>query len=61
MAPALTIGFTARPPWSSMAITESKPSPVALTPKSRCASSWPKCSQMRAKTKGFEMLWIEKR
>ena len=39
MAPALTIGFIVRSSFNSMAITELKASPVALTPSSRWASS----------------------
>ncbi len=57
-APALTIGFMVRSALSSMAMTESKGSPVLLTPSLRRASSGPSASQTRAKTKSLEMLWM---
>ena len=61
MAPALTMGFMVRSSFNSMAITELKASPVALTPSWRWASSWPMASHTNAKTNAFEMLWREKR
>ena len=57
-APALTIGFMVRSSLSSTPITESKGSPVLLTPSLRRASDGPSTSQTRAKTKSFEMLWM---
>ncbi len=57
-APALTMGFMVRSALSSMAMTESKGSPVLLTPSLRRASSGPSASQTRAKTKSLEMLWM---
>ena len=41
-----------------MPITESKGSPVLLTPSLRRASAGPMASQTRAKTKSLEMLWM---
>ena len=60
MAPALTMGFMVRSSLSSMAMTELKGSPVALTPRSSAARRSPAVAQTRANTKGFETLWIEK-
>ena len=61
MAPALTMGFMVRSSLSSMAITELKARPVALTPSFSRAASWPMASHTRAKTKGLEMLCSENR
>ena len=60
IAPAFTIGFMVRSLFSSTAITELKGSPVLLTPILRRASSQPTAWDTRAKTKGFDTLWIEK-
>ena len=57
-APAFTMGFMVRSALSSMAMTESKGSPVLLTPSLRRASSGPRVSQTRANTKSLEMLWM---
>ncbi len=59
MAPALTIGFIVRSAPSSMAMTESKGRPVLLTPSFSRAVSAPIASHTRAKTNGFDTLWIE--
>ena len=57
-APALTMGFMVRSALSSMPITESKGSPVLLTPSLRRASAGPRASHTSAKTKSLEMLWM---
>jgi hypothetical protein len=59
IAPALTMGFMVRSWLSSIAITELNGRPVLLTLILWRASPAPRAWQTRAKTKGFEMLWIE--
>ena len=60
-APAFTIGFMGLPPFNPTAITELNGSPVLLTPIVRHTLSCPSASQTSAKTKAFEMDWIENR
>lgn len=59
MAPAFTIGFMVRSAFSSIAMTELKAGPVALTPMASRARPPPSAWQTSAKTKGLEMDWME--